>query len=277
MHTTRPLRIIAIKLTRITRMVLRQRTVQIRSAALTQQIRIVSRRADGDSLRRAVEEVAHIVRELLQFIGLERNVVFDDDVVCRTRGALQTLVCLEPELAEDAAGDAAVDDGAGEWVPGSSILLGVVVRVFLFSRIEASMVALAYDDDGDLGVLSYFAVSLLESLDEGRQLMLEHELVLAFGDSIAVDDDLGGQLVVLLAPQVQPLQYHCLQALHHLLSSSLRADATGPLKQVLIYAGNDACNAGRTLGTAWRRMRYVNADEHGVVVQRLRKRVRDLM
>ena len=72
--------------------------------------------------------------------------VVDDDVVRGSNGALQPRVRLQIEREFEDGWDAAVDDGARSRVP-------VLVRVRLCCRGEARVVALAADDDGELGAL----------------------------------------------------------------------------------------------------------------------------
>lgn len=110
-------------------MVLIERAMQIRSAALAEQICIVRWRAYRDCLGRTVKEITHVMRESLQLVCFELDVVFQNDIVGRTSSTLKTLVSLQPEFAKDAIADVPIDNGAGEWVPRALFTLRVVIGV----------------------------------------------------------------------------------------------------------------------------------------------------
>src|SRR5690606_23010363 len=101
------------------------------------------RRADRDTLGSTSEEVAKVVGQLVQLIGLEAVFIVDDVVMRRTGGTLQTLMRLEVEVVVVDGGDAAVDDRTGHGVAGLAVGTGFV------GGVQAGMVALADDDDGD--------------------------------------------------------------------------------------------------------------------------------
>ena len=67
------------------------------------------------------------MRKVYELVGFEFDLVFDDDVVSRTRGTLKTLVCLQPEFIQDAPANTTVDDCAGLGVPGALAAVWVEV------------------------------------------------------------------------------------------------------------------------------------------------------
>ena len=131
-----------------------KKVAQVAPSSLTHQIGIVSRRANADGFGGTAEEVAHVVREVLEGVGgiLEggldlgatEDLVEDGVVVGGTGGALDGGVGLEEEVPVAGFGDAAVDDGAVLRVRGP-------VGVFLLDGVEARVVPLADDDDGHAG------------------------------------------------------------------------------------------------------------------------------
>jgi len=210
--------------------VLGQSAEEVGSTTLAKQVCVVCWWADRNGLGGAVEEVAQVVGELLHLIGLKGDVVLDDDVMSWACCSLKTLVSLKVELAQDLVGDAAVDDGSWKRVPGSLVSLRVVIRILHLGRVEASVVALADDDDGNLGMLCLCTIHLVKGFLKAWQLRMQDSLVLAFRNSIAVHDNLRWKtLLILLLPQLKALHHHFLQSINHLLLSRLGANAARPL------------------------------------------------
>ena len=210
-----------------------------------------------------------MVGELLHLIRGEGNLIFDDHVMSWTCRSLKTLVSLKVELAQYLAGDATVDDGAGERVPRALASLRIEIRVFLLGGIEPRVVTLADDDDGDLGVFCLRTVELVESLLEARKLVAQDKLILTFRNSITVDHNLHRKTVlVLLLPQPETLKHHLLQGINHFLLALLSPNTARPLVHGRIDRGHETSDAGSTLAASGRRVCHVNADDHGVVVNR---------
>lgn len=137
-----------------TRSIMRHRVEKITqeaSSTRANQIGIVRRRTDTNRLRRTTEHVAHLVSEVLEDIsragagavsrvaGVE-DLIPDGEVVSRTGSSLEGGVSLQEEVPVACLGDAAVDDGSGDWV--------LAVRVLLGCWVEAGVVAFSDDDDG---------------------------------------------------------------------------------------------------------------------------------
>jgi hypothetical protein len=130
--------------------VLLQCVVQVRATTRGQDVGVVSRRDVRDSLRGTTEEVAELMGDLLKAVGVEPDVVFDDNVVSRTRGALQALMGLQVELVVGRTGDAAVDDSARLCVQASLLTLRVEIRIFQLGGVKPRVVAFADDNDRHL-------------------------------------------------------------------------------------------------------------------------------
>jgi hypothetical protein len=58
------------------------------------------------------------MRECLELVRSETDLILDNDVVCRTCSALKCVVRLQIEVEENLAGNGSVYDRAGQWVGG---------------------------------------------------------------------------------------------------------------------------------------------------------------
>lgn len=129
MDTALPLSLLAVEGAGIVGVVLLQRTEEIRSPALSKEISVIRWRADRHSSCAPREVVAQVEREALELIGGEANIVLDDGVMCRPRGALEALMSLEVELTDDTTNDSAIHDGTRLRVPRSSATVWVRIGV----------------------------------------------------------------------------------------------------------------------------------------------------
>ena len=120
--------------------------VDVASAALACEVRVVCRGDQTDGLGRPREQVADVVREALQLVGPDTNLVVYDVVVCRASCALQSAVGLEVEVVFVDRRRTAIDDCARARVPIRS-------RVCYVRREETRVVSLPADDDRELGVI----------------------------------------------------------------------------------------------------------------------------
>ena len=138
--------------------------MQIAPRPLARKVRIVDRRADADRFCRPAEEIAHVVREILQDVcaageaqALGQWLVFEylvekDGVVRRCGGALGGRVRLEVKVPVEGFGNAAVDDGTADGIRRLRIdLFDAICGVGDCACVEAGVVALSYDDEGDVG------------------------------------------------------------------------------------------------------------------------------
>jgi hypothetical protein len=174
----------------------RRRVIQVTQVApcsSADEIGVICRRTDADGLGGSAKEVAHVVAEGFDDVGgvLEgllrtwlptENLVVDDIVVRRSGSTLDGGVSLEEEVPIAGLADAAVDNGAVLWVPRP-------VRVFLSGWVEAHVVALADDDDSDVGFVGFCyggRVDFLACLAEGGELVLQNEVVLPFGYPVPI-------------------------------------------------------------------------------------------
>src|SRR6266498_393274 len=110
----------------------------------------------------------------------------------------------------------------------NSTILGVpiLVAVLLSSWEEAGMVTLATNDDGDLGLgrESHFPACF----EDGYIFNPQYKLVLTFRDTIAINQDLVGERIVLLLPQLEAFGNQASQLPDHLHSTLLNGQACGP-------------------------------------------------
>ena len=225
--------------------------------------------------------MAQVEGDLLEAVSIQADLVFDHDVVSRARCTLQALVGLQEQLVVAVAGDAAVNNSAGLGVPAAFAFLGVVICIFLLGSIESGVVPLADNNHRHLGPVLFRTVQLRESSLEVWKLLPQHQGVLAFRHAIAVEEDLGGQLLVELAPALETLHNHllqdrigdtvakfCLLLIDHLLLSSLFADAARPLGETTVSAGDSRRNAWCALCTARRWVSDIDAHHHCLLVKR---------
>lgn len=146
--------------------------MNVAPATLTRQVRVVRRADERDGLRRAREHVAHVVRQLLQRVRGEPDLVVHDVVVRRPRRALEAPVRLQEEVECVHGGDALVDDGAGLRVPE-------VVGASLLDGVEPRVVPLPADDDCERGsVRTTGLVEMREGFDDRGHLFANNCRVL---------------------------------------------------------------------------------------------------
>lgn len=216
---------------------------------LAQYIGVVSGRADADGLGGARVRVAQRLCDPLELVGgrfilwrlrpglsglagaVAEDLVQHDDVVRGAAGALDHRVRLQVEIPDAFLGDAAVDDRTGLAVPTAVHVLGL-------AGVKARVVALADDDDGQPGqvLLSPLSRVLLRAgLAQARDLFVVDGLVLALRYTIAVYEDVLGQIRVLSyrGPVLKSFLEHRSKLGHHLLAGlTLDAEAAGPLTKV---------------------------------------------
>ena len=226
---------------------------QVTPGPLTHQIGIISGGANTDGLGGAAEEVAHVVRQVLEGVGgvleggldlaASEDLVEDGVVMGRTSGALDGGVGLQEEVPVPGFGDATVDDGAILRVRGA-------VGVFFLGWVKAGIVAFADDDNRHawqplLGVAS--GIDFFARFPKERQLLVEDNVILPFGYTIAVDQEiLRISAFIVIRPQTQTRFEHAIQARHHLLSSGLDLQVRRPLREPLVYRSHDACHTRGT-------------------------------
>lgn len=193
-------------------------TAQVAAGSSADQVRVIGRRTDTHSPGGTAEQIAQSVGEILEDIRrvleggdgflVGEDLVPDGKVVGRTGGALDGGVSLEVEVPVAGLCDAAVDDGAVLGVGGA-------VGVLVAGGVEAGVMAFADDDDGDAREVLLGAcggVGLYAGLLEQGQFLLDDDVVLAFGDTVAVDDDVLWEGVLVGArPALQPGLEHLVQ------------------------------------------------------------------
>ena len=131
-------------------------------------------RSGGTSVLHAVLE-----RQLLDEGKVVVVLVGDDVVMNRTSSALDGAVRGEVVVLLSGMRDASLHKSARDWV---------LVAIAATTREEADVMALAADDDGELGV--DLRVDGAHHVLHVSNLLVEHELELALGDTIAEVDDL---------------------------------------------------------------------------------------
>lgn len=182
------------------------------SSAFARSIRMVRRRYETHTLRRACPKVAHVVRPLLHLVCAHLRLIVDNSVVRCTHRALKTCVRLEVEVKIVDGRDALVDDGASFGVGGT-------IGVGFACWVKARMMSLAADCDGELWVAG------LEGAEGGADFgeFVNKDLVeLAFGDTIAEHED--AARIFTLAPLVfiEALDHHRLNVRNHLKGMAVR-------------------------------------------------------
>ena len=110
--------------------------------ALAREVRVVRGGDEADRFGRAREQVADVIREALQLVRADADLVVDDVIMCRAGRALQPPVCLEVEVVFKDRGRAAVDDRPWTRIAVRGGVGGV-------GREEACVMPLAADDDGE--------------------------------------------------------------------------------------------------------------------------------
>lgn len=191
---------------------------QIATRALTHQIGIVRRRTDTNSLSSSTEEVAHAMSEIFEdvsrvlqgrlcwFLLMREDLIPDSKIVRGTSGSFDGSMGLQEEVPVSGLCHAAVDDGA---------ILGVCALVSgcIGGGIEARVVAFADDDDrkpgeGFLGQSS--RVCFCTRLFEKGEFFVDDGFILAFRDTVAVDDDVFRILFLVRAgPALKADFEHC--------------------------------------------------------------------
>lgn len=146
--------------------------MDVAPATLTRQVRVVRGTDKRDGLRRASEHVAHVVRQLLQRVRGESDLVVHDVVMCRTRRALEATVRLQEEVERVDGGDALVDDSAGLRVPE-------VVGAGLLDGVEPRVVPLPANNDCERGsVRTAGLIEVREGFDDRGHLFANNSRVL---------------------------------------------------------------------------------------------------
>lgn len=131
----------------------------VQPGALTRDVGIVRWRADAHSLGSASKGVTEGLCELFDLVGNvlalatgSKDLVQHYHVVRGAAGSLDHVVRLQEEIPHALFGHAAIDNGAGLEISTESAAV-VGVHVLVASWVEARMVALADDDDGQVGLL----------------------------------------------------------------------------------------------------------------------------
>jgi hypothetical protein len=244
---------------------------KVASGPFTHQVRVISGRADADGLGGTAIQIAQVVREVFQGVGgvlkgrlhpaaLE-YLVQDDVVVGRPGRALDRCVSLQEKVPVARFGDGAVDDGAVGRVRGA-------VGVCLARRVETGVVAFAHNHDGDAreSILRVGRrVRLGAGFTQERQLLVEHNVVLALGNAVTVNQEVLRELLVLRGPQAETRLEQGVQVGDHFLPSGLDPEVCWPLCKPAIYGGHDARHAGRSRRGSGRRVGDIDAHNHGLV------------
>lgn len=146
--------------------------MDVAPATLTRQVRVVRRADERDGLRRAREHVAHVVRQLLQCVRGEPDLIVHDVIVRRTRRALQPAVRLQEEVERVHGGDALIDDCAGLRVPE-------MVGAGLLDGVEPRVVPLPADDDRERrAIRTTGLIEVREGFDDRGHLFANNSRVL---------------------------------------------------------------------------------------------------
>lgn len=151
-----------------------EQLVDVAPPALARQICIVGGAHKTNRLRGAREEVAHVVRHLLELVRGEFVLVVHAEVMSGPSSTLEAAVRLEEEVEGVDACNTLVDDGA--WLRVAQVGIS---RRFL-DGIEARIVTLSADDDSERrSVRSTRCVELFECLLYLGHLLPENCCVLA--------------------------------------------------------------------------------------------------
>ena len=133
-----------------------------------------------------------------------------------------------------------------------------------FHGVEAGMMPFSHDHDRDFRLRSIGGVDGLDGCINLGSFFLEDALELAFGDAVAVDEDMCGQVGGIVGlPRAQALDQHGCQRGHHFLAGFLAAERGGVVRVAGVDAGDHAGDAGAVFLASWGRVRDVDADEHG--------------
>lgn len=134
----------------------------VQPGALTRDVGIIRWRADAHSLGSAAKRVAECLRELLDLVGDvlalaagTKDLVQYYYIVRGTAGALDHIVRLHVKIPYTLFSHTAIDNGTGLEVSTESAAV-VGVHVLVARRVEACVVTLADDDDGQFGLLQKF-------------------------------------------------------------------------------------------------------------------------
>lgn len=123
---------------------------------------------------------------------------------------------------------------------------------------EALSDALVDDDEGDLGLLSHLVVHFRERISELLDLLLDHLKSLSITDTITVDDEVGGELAIMLSCKdfnsfLERVLHFCL---NNLLTLPLDDVLRVVLTHLLVGTGSEADHRGGSSVTD------VNSDQH---------------
>lgn len=243
---------------------------QIPPAPLTENIGMIRWRTDTHGLGGSRVRVTQGLSHPLQFIRGTRRplpglgaeyLIQHHDIVRGPRRALDGGVALQEEIPVPLLRDAAVHHGARLAVAAAVHALGV-------ARVEARVVALANNNDGQLGEASLGhvrGVFLAAGLLQEGYFVLEDEVVLAFGHAVAVDDNVLRKAAVFaeIEPVVEHLFEHGNQIGHHFLPSQLLpGESTRHLTAGLVNSSDHTSDRGRRIRRARTWVRDVDTDQH---------------
>lgn len=160
-------------------------------------------------------------------IDLPENLVMHNVIVTWACGSLKCGVRLQEEIPVPRFSYPAVDDGAGFSVARP-------IAVLLGSGVESRFVPLAADYDGEAWK-AFFGVGcwvhLFACAAEWGKLLREDHVVLAFRDSVTVDENVFGENGVFAfgLPEVKARLQHLGEVVNVLLPCALDAQGCGPL------------------------------------------------
>lgn len=122
---------------------------------------------------------------------------------------------LQPEVEVlRKANSGVVDDETRNEVLVSRVeVLDLSARRLLLTLVETILMTLSADYESDwrtVVLVVVFGTSSSTSKSNGFELVAFDHGVLVLADTVAVEEDLGGKLVVLLVPQVKSLEHHLL-------------------------------------------------------------------
>ena len=170
--------------------------MDVATSALANQIGIVCWRADTDALGRSTKEIAEVMRLVallsakecgrrsracthqgLQPVSRELVLIVDDVVMGWACGSLDTSVRLQVKVEVVYCSHTTIHAGSRRRI--SRLTIGS----FVVRRVEASMVAFADDDDGNLGIVA-FEGNTLTGLPDLWQLLLQNLMELSYNKSV---------------------------------------------------------------------------------------------